>query len=412
MHNTVIISHPTGNANVRAAVKALADRKLLNTFYTGVGVFPNSLLYKLSHLSMLAELRKRALDSSVQRFTRLHPFREVGRLLSARLKLSNFTRHENGYFCIDQVYLNLDRHISGRLHRQNQLRTVFAYEDGALSSFEKAAVLGMNRIYELPIGYWRSAIKLMKPEIINRPEWAETITIFKDSETKLIRKDRELELASQILVASNFTASTLKDYPGKLGPVKVIPYGFPNVGSPKEYRALSGRKLRMLFVGSLSQRKGIASLFEAVNMFPGRIELTVVGMKSSDDCPALNTELAKHRWIPALPHNEILSLMKASDVLAFPSLFEGFGLVITEAMSQGTPVITTERTAGPDLIRNNESGWLIDAGSTEHLAACIEDLLCKPGEVKLNGANAYESAARRPWSVYGDELCDYIESVH
>ena len=50
--------------------------------------------------------------------------------------------------------------------------------------------------------------------------------------------------------------------------------------------------------------------------------------------------------------------MKEHDVLIFPSLFEGFGLVITEAMAQGTPVITTDRTAGPDVISDNENGCL------------------------------------------------------
>ena len=51
--------------------------------------------------------------------------------------------------------------------------------------------------------------------------------------------------------------------------------------------------------------------------------------------------------------------MREHDVFVFPSLFEGFGLVITESMSQGTPVITTDRTAGPDLIKNDENGWLL-----------------------------------------------------
>jgi glycosyltransferase involved in cell wall biosynthesis len=41
--------------------------------------------------------------------------------------------------------------------------------------------------------------------------------------------------------------------------------------------------------------------------------------------------------------------MRVNDVLVFPSLFDGFGMVITEAMSQGTPVIVSERSAGPGL---------------------------------------------------------------
>ena len=100
--------------------------------------------------------------------------------------------------------------------------------------------------------------------------------------------------------------------------------------------------------------------------------------------------------------------MREHDVLVFPSLFEGFGLVITEAMSQGTPVITTDRTAGPDLITHGENGWLIKAGSTEDLQQAIEALIGKPDVIAANGRAAMETAKKRPWEKYGQELSDAI----
>ena len=122
------------------------------------------------------------------------------------------------------------------------------------------------------------------------------------------------------------------------------------------------------------------------------------------DCPALDRELAKHRWIPSLPHDKVLAEMRAHDVLVFPSLFEGFGLVITEAMSQGLPVVTTERTAGPDFIKHGENGWLIKAGSTSGLTRQLEVLVRDRQPVDDAGQRARETAAARPWSVYGSEL--------
>ena len=122
----------------------------------------------------------------------------------------------------------------------------------------------------------------------------------------------------------------------------MVPYGFPPIGPEKTI--LDNRKLRplkLLFVGALTQRKGIADIFAAVSGLTRHVELTVVGKKIAENCPALNRVLEKHRWFPSLPHSDILRLMHASDALLFPSLFEGFGLVITEAMSQGTPVIQT-----------------------------------------------------------------------
>src|SRR5206468_9345000 len=97
-------------------------------------------------------------------------------------------------------------------------------------------------------------------------------------------------------------------------------------------------------------------------------------------------------WIPSLPHQQILKLMHEHDVLVFPSLFEGFGLVITEAMSQGTPVITTERTVGPDIIDHGQNGWIVEAGSTEALQQAIEELIFKPELVAETGLKAIETA--------------------
>lgn len=102
--------------------------------------------------------------------------------------------------------------------------------------------------------------------------------------------------------------------------------------------------------------------------------------------------------------------MREQDVLVFPSLFEGFGLVITEAMSQGTPVITTNRTAGPDLITHGENGWLIDAGSTDTLQAAIEELIFKPSVIAEVGHAAMETASKRTWDVYGLELVEAIKN--
>jgi glycosyltransferase involved in cell wall biosynthesis len=130
----------------------------------------------------------------------------------------------------------------------------------------------------------------------------------------------------------------------------------------------------------------------------------VIGQKATSDCPALDRELTKHRWIPSLPHERILEEMRAHDVFVFPSLFEGFGLVITEAMSQGTPVVTTERTAGPDLITHGKNGWLIQAGSTELLVRQLEEIVRNPEIAQEAGVHARRTAAARPWPLYGREL--------
>jgi glycosyltransferase involved in cell wall biosynthesis len=408
----ILVSHPTGNSNVRAALKGLQKQGLLSYFYTSIASFSGSFLDRLSNFSPLAEIKRRKFESTLQRVTVSHPFKEVGRLIATKLELFSLTKHETGYFCVDAVYNGIDKKVANALRTNNKVDAVYAYEDGAVHSFKMAKELGIICLYDLPIGYWRTARLLLEEERNLRPDWASTLTGFKDSKNKLERKDTELVLADQIIVASSFTKQTLDNYPGQLAPITVIPYGFPPVVDGRFYEPMENRPLKLLFVGGLSQRKGIAHLFEAVNQLGDAVSLTIIGHKAVEDCIPLNEALKRHKYIPSLPHEEILKIMREQDVFVFPSLFEGFGLVITEAMSQGTPVITTNRTAGPDLIEDGKNGWLVEAGSTKALKQCIEMLLVKPHLVQEAGLAAMKTASLRPWDSYSKELGSFLQKIN
>lgn len=409
----VILSHPLGNQNVRNALKGLVNENLLDTFITGIACFPNSYLETLSKIKYFSEIRRRSFPSNLRNQTKTKPFMEVGRLLAQRLKFNSLTEHEKGLFCVDNVFKDLDLYVSRQLKKQkDEIAAVYTYEDCAFNSFSVAKQLNVQCIYDLTIGYWRTARDIMHEESEKNPQWSKTITGLKDSQKKLDNKDQELKLADHILVASSFTARTLKDYPGELKNISVIPYGFPESFSIRSYdKNLESKKLKLLFVGGLSQRKGISYLFEAAEKLQKFVELTIIGRKPIEDCHILNKSLTKHTWIPSLPHDKILEQMRCHDILVFPSLFEGFGLVITEAMSQGTPVITTERTAGKDLIKHGENGWLINSGSTDDLIKVLEDILTKPVIIEDIGKKALETAKNRPWSVYSAEIAEKVRSI-
>jgi glycosyltransferase involved in cell wall biosynthesis len=404
---SIILSHPTGNAFVRSLANGLAENGMLKEFQTTVGILDGTIWDSISKIPPFKELQRRKYDSTLKPYLRLSPWIELARQISPKVGFHKLVKHENGRFSVDAVYKNLDRNVAIHLKSisDKKLTGVYAYEDGALQTFLTAKEKGITCFYDLPIGYWRASKRLLEGEKNRRPEYVNTMVGLSDSDEKLIQKDKEIQLADKIFVASQFTANTLLDFPGKLAPIKVIPYGFPPINSPKKYRTIQqGSKLKILFVGGLSQRKGIADLFEVVAGLHSHVELTVVGKKPTNSCHALNNELLNHRWIHSLPHKDILELMRESDLLVFPSLFEGFGLVITEAMSQGTPVITTERTAGPDLISDGHSGWIVNAGQPNHLSETLRNILMDPKIISSVGKEAIHVASIRPWNVYAKEM--------
>ena len=407
----ITIYHPQGNANVRASALAFEEAGILHEYHTSIACFEGSYLNALAHFRPFAEFKRRKLETALEKFTKTSPMLEMGRILASKGKFTPLIKHEKGVFSVSAITRNLDKKVSSSIEKAKDkgLTAIYAFEDGAVQSFREAKKHGLICIYDLPTGYWRAKLKILEAEKAKFPEWQNTIRALIDSEEKLTLKDEEIALAERIIVASRFTASTLTDYPGALPPVHIVPYGFPSVAGIRRHNNFDKRSpIKLLFVGNLSQQKGIANLFDAVKGLEDRVSLTLIGKKATDDCASLNAALARHNYIPGLPHHEVLAAMRSHDVLVFPTLFDGFGLVITEAMSQGTPVITTQHSAGPDLIEHGKNGWLVEAGSTEKLRAAIEHLIEHPGQITEAGNSAMETARLRPWSVFRKELAEAV----
>lgn len=402
----ILLSHPTGNENVRQVARALADAGLLEEFWTSINWDPNSPINRYLPRGLRELFGRRAFPETVRERTRSRPFRESARLLLP--PNSPLTRHEKGWLSVDAVLRAQDRAVARRV-QSGSFRAVYAYEDCAAETFAIAKARGIRTIYDLPIGYFRAAQQIFAEEREREPDWAPTLTGARDSGEKLARKEKELELADCVAVASTFTAETLRG--ASVRPrVEIIPYGAPPPATGEI--GLHTGKLRILFAGSLGQRKGLSYALRAIEIFgEGRCEFTLLGRKVGGVCRALESALRRHRWLPSLSHADVLRTMRESDVVVFPSLFEGFGLVITEAMSQGTPVITTPHTAGPDIILDGVDGFLVPIRSAEAIAEKLGMLDRERELLRAMKVAAREKAASRTWEKYRERLIALAREV-
>lgn len=407
----ILFSHPTGNANVRHAALALSEAGVLGEYWTCVSWNPESALNRLLPGAIRRQLIRRALPDALRAKAHHHPWREAGRMLASRFGWERLAAHEHGLCCIDAVYRSLDRRVAWHVKTGAPGCAVYAYEDGASETFAAARARGWQCLYDLPIGYWRAAHTLYAEEKEREPEWACTLTGALDSPEKLARKDEELRLADAVYVASQFTKKTIEEAPFAAGkPVHVIAYGAPPIPVAAPRAHLSEGKLKVLFVGGLGQRKGLSYLLEAVQMLPQTVELTLIGMKTVESCGPLNEAVKRHRWIPTLPHDEVLREMSRHDVLVFPSLFEGFGLVLLEAMSQGLPIIATEQTAGPDLIGGGDGGFIVPIRSARAIAEKLDLLAADRSLLSAMREAARETALRFTWEGYRTRLAALVLS--
>lgn len=400
-------SHPTGNANVRAASVAFYKSGLLQEFHSCLCWNKHFPLAVFLPSAVRSELERRSFPNLPLPLQRSHPWREAARLAAVKWNWQPLLRHEVGVLSIDRVIRSFDHRVAAALSRTHGLRAVYAYEDAALTTFEAAQRLGLRRLYELPIGYWKSARQIFAEEADLQPQWASTITGLRDSAAKLARKQAELDLADTVIVASQFVRHTLESQQACGVPIHVLPYGAP----PPTNHPLRGPgsgPLRVLFVGSLGQRKGLSYLLDAVAQLGDSVTLTLIGRPTSTTCLPLNDALERHTTISSLPHGAILEQMRQHDVLVFPSLFEGFGLVLTEAISQGLPVIATPHTAAPDLIRDGVEGFIVPIRNSAAIAQRLSELASDRDQLEAMRGACLRRAGEISWSTYQSSLLEAV----
>jgi glycosyltransferase involved in cell wall biosynthesis len=102
--------------------------------------------------------------------------------------------------------------------------------------------------------------------------------------------------------------------------------------------------------------------------------------------------------------------MRQSHLLVFPSLFDGFGLVLLEAMGCGVPILASERTGAPDILQEGKEGFLVKAASSEDIADVLSRVLDNREQLAEMGAAARRKAASLSWTEYRRRLASLVAS--
>lgn len=406
----IVLSHPTGNANVRAIANGLETKQMLYEFNTTIAAFPNNFWYRLGAIKGLSDFRRRSFNPVLQPYTKGHPYSTLARAVASKLGLHSLLKHETGKFSMDQIYRNFDKQVSKRLVRakKNGATAVYAYEDGALETFIEAKKLGLQCIYDLPIAYYETLQKLLQEEAKEKPEWAETLGGgILDSTEKFARKRKELELADTVVIASDFVRDSLPEW-AKNKKIVQSPFGTPtsNLNTQLNEERV-GVKLRVLFVGSMTQRKGLGDLFEAMHLVdPNQVELVVMGSLAAP--LSFYTKQAKFIHEVTRPHAEVLKLMRGCDVFCLPSIVEGRALVMQEAMSQGLPIIITANTGGEDLVINEQTGFLVPIRNPKAIAEKINWFVThRSKSIEMKKA-AITKAEEYSWEGYVNTIIEQL----
>jgi glycosyltransferase involved in cell wall biosynthesis len=409
----IVVSHPTGNRNVRGVISGLLKKDMLAEFNTTLATNPDASWLRLLPARIRQEFLRRTFPID-GRLINTHPGRELARMILPKIGLSNMVEHESGWASVDSVYQDFDKTVAKRLSKlveKNKISAVYGYEDGALATFTAAKELGLKCIYDLPIAYWETGRKLMKEEAERLPQWAPTLGGgIMDSEQKLERKTLELELADVVVGPGDFVIDSIPAWALKKKLI-MSPFGSPvsfNGNEDIKKTDNTGRPLRVLFAGSLGQRKGLGDLFEAIRLLNSKdIELVIMGSLLAP-MDFYRNELSEFTFEAGRPHHEVLQLMRSCDIFCLPSIVEGRALVMQEAMSQGLPLIITPNTGGEDLIKEGETGFLVPIRSPHIIAEKLEWFLQNRDKIKEMSSLAKKHANNYTWEDYSNKIVNEV----
>jgi len=218
-----------------------------------------------------------------------------------------------------------------------------------------------------------------------------------------------LERARVILVDSESTRQDLRSLNGRRDPrVRVVPLGVedpPQIAEESVHGVLAKHGLKpgyLLFVGTIEPRKNLSRLVQAYaslswedKMKTG--ELVLVGPRGWLGRWELSRVLSQDgvRWLGYLPREELEAVFRGAGIFVYPSLYEGFGLPVLEAMARGIPVITSRTSALRDI--GEGAALTVDPEDVMEIRKALRRL-ASDGELRHRLAEwGRERAAQYPW---------------
>jgi len=257
-----------------------------------------------------------------------------------------------------------DRWVGAHLEKAN---FVHAMPGQALATFRAARQLGIKTVLNHATGPVREWVRIMEPEYERAGLRLTDYSPYDDA--YFAREEKEYAHADFHCAASSVVRDQLITHGIPPERVWVVPYG---ADARLFYPGPPPGGFRILFAGQVCLRKGMKTLLDALTLAQ-RSDWAVdfVGGDSGEtahDFAAYQGATPQHIH-GAQPQARLADFMRASSVLVLPSLEEGFGLVVPQALNCGTPCLVSDRVGAKDLIRHRENGSIFPAGSAAALAA-------------------------------------------
>lgn len=225
--------------------------------------------------------------------------------------------------------------------------------------------------------------------------------------------ERELEeyaLADHIWVLSDFAKNTFVNSGTSPEKIRILPLGVDlKLFKPIDV-VTTPSPLRVIYFGILSFRKGVQYLLEATKDFsPKQIELNLIGAVEPD-FKGIMSKYSHYNYRPAMPQKDLAKEIRQHHVFVFPTLEDGFGQTLIQAMASGLVPVTTEHCGSAGFTYLKNSPWRLPIRSAAAIKNCLEQLIDNPALVSQLRAKAIKDADSMTWNKYQAQLGQLLAS--
>lgn len=405
---SVLISHPSVAPFVQQAARALLEAGELDRFVTTLCYDAADGRQRLAcrlagavGFDLESQLRRRAVPELPPEKIESHPWGELLRLASGRLDRSGRLTD----FIWSRTEPAFDRMVARRLRADHT--AVYGFEYCSLASFDRARQLGLKAAYDMPAPEPKHVQSLLEAEVDQFPELRTRYHLYTAAreEARIARRRSEWNRADLVIAASSFTRESFVKAGLDASKVRIVPYGAPAPVTADQAAAGgtadAGAPLRFLWAGTFGVRKGAHYLLEAWKRgrFAKRARLRVCGAVALPD-RLLKPAPEGVEFVGSIPRDRLMEEYRRSDALLFPTLCDGFGMVVTEAWSAGVPVVATVRAGASDLLKPGSNGLLVRPADSRALEETLDWCLSHRPELRAMRASARATAAAWQWSDY------------
>ncbi len=269
----------------------------------------------------------------------------------------------------------------------------YVFTQVGLESLKWAARASIPTVLDNPNGHIRNFRRVYDQE---SARWCGASFHGHPTAAMVERVENEYLLAGRIRVSSQWAKRSMLSHGvagkeiGVFGqPVDLTRY------APNATPAQAEGRLRVCYVGALDLRKGFVYLLRAAKMLGAdAIDLEIVGATGDRASRILFEHESAGVNLRCAPGDPIPAYQRA-ELFVLPTLEDGFGFVVAEAMASGLPVVVTDCCGAAEWVRPGETGWVVPGGDAEALAGAFRDAIRRRKDLRAMGRRARYDAENR-----------------